>query len=102
MSADRDDAPDGGYVHEPGSVDDDASADAASDDPGAPARPPEDREFGWRGWVVVATVFFAFVVVPAVVIVNPLVVPYRASLLALPMLPAILLGLVAVWATTRQ
>jgi hypothetical protein len=28
-------------------------------------------------------------------------VPYEAALLALPMMPALLLGLVAVWATTR-
>lgn len=106
-----DDATDGGYVHEPGAVEadtDDAADDADTDGstppgvPGEPAPPAAEREFDWRGWVAVAAVFFAFVVAPAIVMFQPLVVPYRASLLALPMLPAVLLGLIAVWATTRK
>lgn len=71
------------------------------------AHPQEtDRTFDWRGWVLVAAVFFAFVVAPGVIFAFPHVGPvfgltFWDTYLALPMIPAILLGILAVWATTR-
>lgn len=60
-----------------------------------------DREWNWRGWVVVAVVAFSFLVAPVAIVYRPPSLPYWVSLLAFPMLPALLLGLVAVWGTTR-
>ncbi|WP_256296789.1 hypothetical protein [Haloarchaeobius salinus] len=87
----------------------DGSATTADDDSdGYVHRPadgvhPEavDREWDWRGWVVVAVVLFSFLVVPVVILYRPPSLPYWVALLAFPMLPALLLGLVAVWGTTR-
>jgi len=65
-----------------------------------------DREFDWRGWALVAAIFVAFLVIPTVIYLYPRV-PTRFGLsfwnayLALPMIPAVVLGLLAVWATTR-
>ncbi|WP_435359200.1 hypothetical protein [Haloarchaeobius sp. DFWS5] len=79
---------DGGYVHRP---------DDASDVHPATV----DREFGRRGWVVVAVLVLSLLVVPTIVLLRPPFLPYWVALLAFPMLPALLLGAVAVWATTR-
>jgi hypothetical protein len=80
------DGDDDGYVHRP--------ADGVH---------PEavDREWDWRGWVVVGVVAFSFLVMPVVILFRPPSLPYWVALLAFPMLPALLLGLVAVWGTTR-
>ncbi|WP_440988965.1 hypothetical protein [Haloarchaeobius baliensis] len=77
---------DDGYVHRP--------ADGVH---------PEavDREWDWRGWVVVGVIAFSFLVMPVVILYRPPSLPYWVALLAFPMLPALLLGLVAVWGTTR-
>lgn len=92
-----------GYVHRPGqgatgggnTGAGDASMHGAS--PGA-----TDRELSARrGWVVVAALAFSLLVAPLLILWRPPGIPYWAALLALPMLPAILLGAVGVWATTR-
>ena len=89
------DGGDGGYVHAP---DDD------------PAKPRGDgREFGWRGWLLVAWLFVSLLVVPTLLFYLPragttaasLGLGYRDAFLVLPLLPALGLGLLAVWATTR-
>lgn len=79
---------------------------------GAGSEPAPDRggrEFGWRGWVLVAWLFVAIVAVPAYLYFYPRAgeslalfgLGYRGTFLVLPLVPAILLGLLAVWATTR-
>jgi hypothetical protein len=68
-----------------------------------------DREFGWRGWVLVGMLFVALVVVPVLLyfvprarwLVASLGLGYRDAFLVFPLLPAIVLALLAVWATTR-
>ena len=65
-----------------------------------------DREFDKRGWTLVAAVFVAFVVVPGIIYAYPylgsqLGLSFWDTYLALPMVPAIVLGILAVWATTR-
>ncbi|ELZ94083.1 hypothetical protein C440_10698 [Haloferax mucosum ATCC BAA-1512] len=80
------------YVHRPGET------DIGRDE-------PEPKGFGNRGWILVAVVALCFLVVPGAVYLVPSLpaefgVPYLAAMLALPMLPAVLLGLVAVWSMT--
>ena len=102
---------DGGYVHDPAAVDADADADGEQGSRGSvgetdhsePAHPATaDREFDWRGWILVGVLCFAFLVAPAVIfLVPPGGEGYRFALLILPLLPAVLLAVTAVWATTR-
>ncbi|AUV83009.1 hypothetical protein C2R22_16290 [Salinigranum rubrum] len=107
---------DEGYVHRPGAVDDgdseeDTDTDAAADpdveadsDPEtrAPLPGPEPTGFGNRGWVLVATVVLCFLVVPGVIYLRPALpgeagLSFIVAMLVLPLLPALLLGLTAVW-----
>ena len=84
-----------GYVHRPGST---ADANAGSDT-------SETDGLGSRGWVLVAVLTVCTLVIPGIIYVRPgilsaLGIPYIASLLVLPLLPAAALGLTAVWAMT--
>lgn len=85
----REDATDGGYTHEPGTVDESVHPATV------------DREFGWRGWVLIGTLILAFVIAPVTVYLRPPALPFWVSLIVMPMVPALVLGAVAVWATTR-
>jgi hypothetical protein len=65
-----------------------------------------DREFDWRGWALVGAIFVAFVVVPGIIYLYPhapstVGLSFWDTYLVLPMIPAVILGLLAVWATTR-
>ncbi|KAB1198673.1 MULTISPECIES: hypothetical protein [Haloferax] len=80
------------YVHRPG--DSDIGADE-----------PEPQGFGKRGWVLVGVVALCVLVVPGAVYIVPSLpsmagLPYIAAMLALPMIPALALGIVAVWSMT--
>lgn len=67
-----------------------------------PATDPEDREFDWRGWTLVGTVVFSFLVAPAIILFHPPdMLPFFVAYLVLPLLPAVLLGFVAIWSTAR-
>ncbi|SEQ94159.1 hypothetical protein [Natrinema salaciae] len=99
---------DDGYVHDPAAFDAggddergaDEPSDGAGDDPAHPAT--ADREFDWRGWTLVGVLCFAFLVAPAsIYLVPPGAEGYRFALLILPLAPAIVLAVTAVWATTR-
>ena len=97
---------DEGYVHDPSSFDDDG--EPADDRHGEKPR-GEDREFGLRGWILVGWVFVALVVVPAYLFFFPRAgetvalfgLGFRDTYLFVPLLPALVLGALAVWATTR-
>ena len=95
------DSPDGdgddeGYVHRPSGE----PSTGSSDDP----------EFDWRGWTLVAAVVFAFLVVPIALLGLPMAqdlvewlgLTLRDAYLVLPLLPAFLLGAVAVWSAIRS
>lgn len=66
-------------------------------------------EMDWRGWLLVGLVCVCFLVIPAMVLYLPsaqgfiesLGLSLRQTYLALPMIPAILLGVTAVWAALR-
>lgn len=61
-----------------------------------------EREFDWRGWILVGVLFVAFVVAPLTIyFVPPGAEHYFTVLIVMPLVPALLLAIVAVWATTR-
>ncbi|WP_439027325.1 hypothetical protein [Haloarchaeobius sp. DT45] len=93
MSSEDDES--NGYVHRPGG--------GGSDGGNSGVVHPDsvDREFDYRGWALVGVIVFAFLVAPIVVYLRPPQLPYWVALLAFPMLPALFLGVMAVWATTR-
>ncbi|WP_435194888.1 hypothetical protein [Natronomonas sp. EA1] len=86
---------DEGYVHTP--------------DTDEPTADPADREFDWRGWVLVGWIIVALVIVPSYLFYFPHAgetvslfgLGYRDTYLFVPLIPAIVLGALAVWATTR-
>ena len=106
---------DGGYVHDPSQFEDAREGSAAESQPedddaeswaDKPVHPDSvDREFDWRGWVLVGVIFFAFIIAPLAILLWPpgedFQISYLFALLILPLLPAVLLALTAVWATTR-
>jgi uncharacterized protein YqhQ len=87
---------DGGYTYRPG-VDDPYIREQQIE--------PGEREFDRRGWVLVATILLAFVVAPLVIYLLPHLMAenfsYLMALIVIPLVPAVLLGVVAVWATVR-
>ena len=69
----------------------------------APAGPDEDASgeaFGWTGWLLVGAIIIAFLVIPAIIYVRPPGLPFLVSYLVLPLAPAFILALLAVWITT--
>ncbi|WP_254862018.1 hypothetical protein [Halovivax gelatinilyticus] len=61
-----------------------------------------DRTFGRRGWILVGVIIVAFVFAPLTIyLLPPGGESYLFALVLLPLLPAILLAVTAVWATTR-
>ncbi|QSG15759.1 hypothetical protein [Halapricum desulfuricans] len=85
----RDDTDGERYVHRP-----DASAGDA------------DSDFGWRGWVLVGAVVVSFLLVPWTLIllssardaVAAVGLPWRETFLIVPLVPALGLGVLGVWA----
>lgn len=93
---DGDTSEDSRYVHRPS---------------GEPPRQAETSdEFGWEGWALVGMVVVGFLVIPVAILVLPaaqgvvrsLGLTLRAAYLALPLVPAFLLGAVAVWSALRS
>lgn len=88
-------------------TDTDTESDGTSEDDRMAVHPDEvDREFDYRGWTLVVAVFVAFIAIPGIIFLYPHVGPmfgltFWDTYLALPMIPAIVLGVLAVWATTR-
>ena len=81
-------------------------SDDTTDDPPVVHPDAVDRTFDWRGWILVGAIFIAFLVIPGLIYLYPRVpsnfgLSFWGAYLVLPLLPAILLGLLAVWATTR-
>jgi len=60
-----------------------------------------ERQFGRRGDVLLVVLFLSLVVAPLVVYLRPPALPWHVRTILFPLLPAIGLGVVAVWATTR-
>jgi hypothetical protein len=99
---------DGGYVHDPGAFDEEGERREESEADGDgewvddPIHPDAaDREFDWRGWTLVGVIIFAFVISPGIILLWPPATDYLFALIVLPLVPAVLLAVTAVWATTR-
>jgi len=100
---------DGGYVHDPSTFDEEGDPREAADDGDEtadwvdePVHPEAaDREFDWRGWTLVAVIVFAFIIAPGIILLWPPATDYLFALIVLPLVPAVLLAVTAVWATTR-
>ncbi|WP_246308255.1 hypothetical protein [Halosimplex rubrum] len=84
----------------------DTDDDVPPVDPGGYDVPdPESREFGVRGWGLVAALVVALVVIPWTIIGIPqaqglleaLPLGYRDAYLVLPFVPAVFLGALGVW-----
>ena len=100
---------DGGYVHTPnaegesGTGSDDAAPDdgSAPDDDSDPTTVEPDG-FGRKGWVLVAAMVVSLLVIPGVIYAYPYAagsfgLTFFATYLLLPLVPAVLLGVLAVW-----
>ncbi len=98
-----------GYSRAEG-TDDETTAAAADETTAATgdnaAHQTANREFDYRGWTLVVALLISLVAIPAVIYLYPRVGPsfgltFYDTYLALPMVPAVVLGILAVWATTR-
>jgi hypothetical protein len=103
---------DDGYVHDPSEFPEGSGRpeDAGGGDRSRTTRAyhpevPQSEEFGPKGWLLVAALFVAFVVVPAAILLVPysggvirsLGLTWRDAYLTLPLLPAVVLATLAVW-----
>lgn len=76
---------------------------------GRPKSVEPAEEMDWRGWLLVGAVLTCFLVIPVLILFIPqaqsllssLGLSRRQAYLAMPMIPAILLGITAVWAALR-
>ena len=90
---------DDSYVHDPDAFDEDAESDSASRERDAE---PGGQHIDWRNWVLVAAMVFGVIVAPLLIIYQPIQVnSFVFTYLVLPLVPAFLLGAIAVWATVR-
>jgi hypothetical protein len=95
---------DDGYVHDPEDFNDHPRSEYDEVAAGA-----DEREFDWRGWVLVGVIVVAFLVVPSIILALPyaggtlaaLGLTWRDTFLVLPLAPALALGVAAIWATAR-
>jgi hypothetical protein len=93
----------------PGGDDSDPPQVTPEANPPTEAPPPND-EFDWRGWVLVGAVVVSFLVIPWAIILLPraeglvtsLGLGLRDAYLVLPLVPAIGLGTLAVWAAVAS
>jgi hypothetical protein len=97
---------DDGYVHDPDAFDEDGRPRSEYDEAAARA---DDQEFDWRGWVLVGVIVISFFVAPGILLALPhaggllstLGLTWRDTFLVVPLVPALALGMVAIWATAR-
>lgn len=90
----------------------DAAVDSAQSSAREPPsyHPPAQERFDWRGWVLVGIVVFSFLVVPGAILYLPYAqdliaawgISWTQAYLALPMIPALLLGATAIWAAVSS
>ena len=88
-----------GSDHQPNAVDDTAGR---STDATEPSDSAAADGFGRQGWVLVAGIVLCFLVLPGVIYLRPATpaaagLPFFATFLVLPLVPAVILGLLAVW-----
>lgn len=88
------------YVHDPDNFEDDHLRDGVRE---APRADEPEEELGRRGWVLVGVVFLSFVVIPGIILVRPpALLDFFTAYLGLALVPALLMGVVAVWAAVGR
>ncbi len=102
----REETDDDRYVHRPEAFDETGEAGKTTDEAGGrtdeSGRRTDESGLGRAGWLLVGVVTLTFLVIPGVIYLFPAApgragVPFLVAMLALPFVPALLLGLVAVW-----
>ena len=76
---------------------------------GRPEQVEAAEEMDWHGWILVGAVVVSFLVMPVLILFLPqmssligsLGFSLRQAYLVFPMIPAIMLGTIAVWAALR-
>ena len=89
-----------------GSSTGDDETPAGGDDATVAAAEQSDG-LGRRGWVLVGIIVVSTLVVPGIIYLRPATpgaagLPFLASMLALPMVPALLLGAAALWSVATR
>ena len=89
---------------ETGDGGDERDADSKTDR-GAHSSEPDPDGFGRKGWALTAVLFVCVLVIPAIIYLYPYAagsfgLTFFGTYLVLPLIPAFLLGLVAVWSMT--
>ncbi len=98
MSSEDETDGDDRYVHDPSEFESSATAPTTESGDGTDEFPDPNPGMGRRGWVLLAAVVVAFFGAPAVIYLRPPAVPFEVAFLVVPLVPAFLLGMVAVWA----
>ncbi|WP_436901827.1 hypothetical protein [Halovenus halobia] len=109
MTPDPEQGPTDSTTTEPDSTDDPDQPSDHGQQTGRPKQVQPAEEIDWRGWLLVGVVLVCFFVIPVLILFIPQAQSLLASLglsrrqayLAMPMIPAILLGITAVWAALR-
>jgi len=97
-----------GYVHRPDT--EPQSADASPTDSETGMESTDGPEFGTSGWILVGMIGVAFLLVPGAILLLPaargvissLGLTLRDAYLTLPLVPAFVLGALAVWSAVRS
>jgi len=97
-----------GYVHRPDT--EPQSADTSRADSETGTEPADGPEFGTSGWVLVGMLGVAFLLVPGAILLLPAAqsvigsfgLTLRDAYLTLPLVPAFVLGALAVWSAVRS
>lgn len=92
-----------GYVHRPGNSGN--SAASPDSESSTASSDGETDGFGAKGWVLVGILVFSVLIAPGIIYLYPTApgeagFSFLAAMLVLPMVPAVLLGLTAVWSMT--
>lgn len=62
-----------------------------------------EAPFSWEGWILVGMLLVALLVIPGIILYRPPTdVSFRFAYLILPTIPAVALGIVAVWSALRS
>ncbi|NLV14987.1 hypothetical protein [Haloarcula argentinensis] len=97
-----------GYVHRPDT--EPQSADTPRTDSETDAEAADGPEFGTSGWILVGMIGVAFLFVPGAILLLPSAqsvissfgLTLRDAYLTLPLVPAFVLGALAVWSAVRS
>jgi len=99
-----------GYVHRPDSETESQATDDPRTDSSTATAGEAGPEFGTSGWLLVAMIVVAFLLVPGAILLLPsaqgvissLGLTLRDAYLTLPLIPAFVLGGLAVWSAVRS